>query len=117
MVCGAGRVKAHVPVAADAGLLVAQSTGFPADLALHVLLNDGRQNSSLMYGAERAKAHVLVSTDAGLRMAESTGLPADLALIVHFDLPKRKVISSLWQYLVTICCLQSWRHACSHIMH
>ena len=38
---------------------------------------------------------MLVSTDAGLRVAESTGLPADLALIVHFDLPTRKVFSSL----------------------
>ena len=64
-----------------------------------------------MHGAEGAKAHVLVSTDAGLRVAESTGLPADLALIVHFDLPTRKVFSSLWQHLVTMSRLQSWQHA------
>lgn len=40
-------------------------------------------------------AHVLLSTDAGMRVAESTGLPPNNALIVHYDLPTRKVITSL----------------------
>ena len=44
MVCGAERAKAHVLVSTDAELRVAESTGFPADLALILHVNNGRHS-------------------------------------------------------------------------